>query len=67
MEFKLNGEFIELDNLLKACGVAENGAEAKLLIRAGKVFVNAIAEARVRRKLKRGDRVSFETSEVVLV
>jgi ribosome-associated protein len=67
MEFKLSGEFIELDNLLKASGIAENGAEARLLVQAGKVLVNAIAETRVRRKCRRGDRVSFETREVNVV
>ena len=66
MEFKLNTDFIELDNLLKASGIAENGAEAKLLIQAGKVFVNAVVETKIRRKLRRGDRVVFETSEILL-
>jgi ribosome-associated protein len=67
VDFKLNGEFIELDNLLKASGIAENGAEAKLLIQAGKVFVNGAQETRIRRKLRRGDRVCFEVREVILV
>ena len=66
MEFKLKGEFIELDNLLKASGLAENGAEAKILIQAGKVFVNAAVETKVRRKLRSGDRVTFETSDIIL-
>ena len=66
MEFKLKGEFIELDNLLKASGLAENGAEAKILIQAGKVFVNAALETKVRRKLRSGDRVTFETRDIIL-
>jgi ribosome-associated protein len=67
MEFKLSGDFIELDNLLKASGIAQSGAEAKLLILAQKVLVNGAPETRVRRKLHAGDRVLFETQEVRII
>ncbi len=66
MEFKLNGEFIELDNLLKASGIVSSGSEAKRLIRTGQVVVNDSPETRVRRKLRPGDRVSLGTSEIIL-
>jgi len=66
MEFSLQGPFIELDNLLKHIGAVPHGAAAKELIRQGGVHVNGRPESRVRRKLKAGDRVSFQGQEIVL-
>ena len=67
MEFTLQGPFIELDNLLKHIGWAPHGAAAKELIRQGAVQVNGRPESRVRRKLKAGDKVSFQDQIIVLV
>ncbi|MBN1385756.1 RNA-binding S4 domain-containing protein [Candidatus Woesearchaeota archaeon] len=50
-------KFVELNNLLKAKGLASTGGQAKIMIRSGKVLVNGDAETRVRRKLVPGDRV----------
>jgi len=66
MEFILQGPFIELDNLLKATGATPSGAAAKELIRQGGVEVNGQPETRVRRKLRKGDRVIFLGREIVL-
>jgi ribosome-associated protein len=63
-EFKLKKEFIELDNLLKACGLAGSGAEARQLIESGAVKVNAEPESRIRRKLRAGDRVEFKEQKI---
>jgi ribosome-associated protein len=59
MDFQLKGEFIELDNLLKAANLAANGAQAKLRILAGEIKVNGQVEMRIRRKLRLGDYVEF--------
>ena len=59
MEFKLNTEFIELDNMLKALKVVVSGAEAKQQILEGTVKVNGVVESRIRRKLRSGDSVEF--------
>jgi len=58
MEFTLRGDYIELDNLLKASGIASSGAEAKDLIRQGRVLVNGEKESRLRRKIRKGDKVA---------
>ena len=57
MDFKLHKPFIELDNLLKAAGIAAHGADAKQIILAGAVFVNGAVEKTVRKTLRAGDRV----------
>lgn len=64
MEFALRGDYIELDNLLKVSGIAASGAEARDLIRQGRVLVNGEKESRLRRKIKKGDRV--EAAETVV-
>jgi ribosome-associated protein len=67
MEFKLQGPFIDLDNLIKNAGWAPHGAAAKELIRQGAVRVNGQPESRVRRKLRPGDTVTFQGHTILLV
>ncbi len=67
MEFKLKTEFIELDNLLKALGVAASGAEAKQLIREGSIKVNGQSETRIRRKLRSKDSVEFREQKISII
>ena len=56
-DFRLRGEHITLDALLKATGLAGSGGDAKRLITAGDVAVNGERETRRGRKLRAGDRV----------
>lgn len=44
-----------LDDYLKACGIAETGGQAKLMIQAGRVKLNGEVETRRRKKLVPGD------------
>jgi ribosome-associated protein len=57
---------INLDDFLKMCGVVETGGEAKRIIQGGEVEVNGKVERHRRRKLRPGDKVTFddETIEV---
>ena len=66
MLFKLTTEYIELDNLLKVAGIVSSGSEAKQLIRAGLVKVNDTVETRVRKKLRKGDRVFSEEKDLTI-
>jgi len=67
MDFQLKADFIELDNLLKALKLVENGAQAKQDIQAGLVKVNGQPEARIRRKLRLGDIVEFGGERITIV
>jgi ribosome-associated protein len=56
IDFALRGEFITLEALLKASGLAGGGA-AKVLIAEGGASVNGEVETRRGRKLRAGDGV----------
>ena len=62
--FPLRGDYITLDALLKASGLAGSGGAAKVLIAEGGVRVNGQAETRRGRKLRAGDEVAVGSSRV---
>ena len=67
MEFDLEQrEFIELNKLLKLLGWVESGGQANMIITEGDVYVNNDQEFRKRRKLKKGDVVSFNGQNVTI-
>lgn len=66
-EFELRSDgddFIALNQLLKATGMVEHGAMANEVITQGLVLLNGNKELRKRAKLRKGDIVSFNNSEV---
>ena len=62
--FPLQGEFIELNLLLKLLGLAPSGGAAKALIAAGDVTVDGGVETRIRRKLRPGQVVRLTGAEI---
>lgn len=66
MEFELreNDEYIQLTQLLKAVGIAENGAMAGQMVLDGLVKLNGERESRKRAKLRSGDVVSVMGNEI---
>ena len=67
IEFELRGEFITLDALLKATGLAGSGGAAKVLIADGLVQVNGDVETRRGRKLRAGDEVELGEARLRLI
>ncbi len=57
---------IELCQLLKFGGLTQSGGEAKLAISEGRVLLNGVVETRKRKKLSKGDRVTFSGQTVVV-
>ncbi|MFN6014236.1 MAG: RNA-binding S4 domain-containing protein, partial [Flavobacteriales bacterium] len=47
-EFKIDGQYIELIQLLKATGIAETGGHAKFIVEDGEVIRNGEVELRKR-------------------
>jgi ribosome-associated protein len=64
--FKIKGEYIQLNQLIKAMGWCENGAEANTLIDEGLVKVNGITEHRKRNKLVPGNKIEFNNQTVTI-
>lgn len=58
-EFKLNGEFIELNQLLKMVGVCDSGGAGKVLVAEGVVSVDGHVELRKTCKIRAGSVVSL--------
>lgn len=65
--FELRGEFITLDRLLKATGVAPSGGSAKLMVAEGRVQVDGRDELRKTAKLRAGQVVSLTGVRISLL
>ena len=64
--FKIKGEYIQLNQLIKAMAWCANGSEANSLIDQGLVKVNGAVEHRKRNKLVPGYKVEFNDQIVVI-
>nr|WP_299204203.1 RNA-binding S4 domain-containing protein [uncultured Brumimicrobium sp.] len=60
IEFNLEGEYIELLQLLKAIGVAQTGGHAKMIVDDGGVVRDGEVETRKRAKIRKGDVLEVE-------
>ena len=65
--FAIRGEYIQLDQLLKATGLCDSGGSAHAAIAEGRVRVDGTVDTRKRAKMRPGQKVSFAGEEVVLV
>lgn len=57
IEFQLEGEYVELCNLLKLTGVADSGGRGKALVAEGAVTVDSQPESRKTAKIRAGQQV----------
>jgi ribosome-associated protein len=62
--FKIKDDHIQLNQLLKALGWVENGADANKVIDQGLVKVNNETELRKRNKIRTGFKVEFNGNTV---
>ncbi len=67
IDFQLNGDYIELIQLLKAIGIAETGGHAKMIVENGLITRNGEIELRKRAKLISGDIIVLEDIEITIV
>ena len=58
--FELRGEFIPVDSLLKATGVAESGGRARMMVVEGLVTVDGQPESRKTAKIRAGQIVRVQ-------
>lgn len=66
LPFELRGEYITLDALLKATGLAPSGGAAKVMIAEGAVQVDGAVETRRGRKLRAGMVVAVGAQTVTI-
>jgi len=67
IEFKLEGEFIPLIQLLKATGLVQSGGEAQTLVEDGLVKYNGQVDYRKRLKVRKGDIVEFISQKITVI
>jgi ribosome-associated protein len=67
IDFELRGEYITLDALLKATGLADNGGAAKAMVAAGKVQVNGQQELRKTCKVRATQVVSVAGTRIRVI
>lgn len=65
--FPLRGDFITLDRLIKACGLANSGGQAKLMVADGLVQVDGQAELRKTAKIRAGQVVAMGSARIHVV
>ena len=66
INFTVEGEYIDLLQLLKATGIASTGGHAKMIVDNGEVERNGEVEMRKRAKLKAGDVLRIDRFEIQL-
>jgi len=66
LEFNLEGDFIELIQLLKVIGVAQTGGHAKMIVDEGEVIREGEVETRKRAKIRRGERLTIGELSVII-
>ena len=66
MVFAVRGEYIQLDQLLKAASLVSSGGEAHILVDQGQVKVDGQVESRKRAKLRPGQRVECGGETITL-
>ena len=67
LEFRLAGEFIELNNLLKLSGLASSGGAGKELVAAGGVAVDGAQELRKTCKVRAGQVVTLDGVSITVL
>ena len=63
---KIDSGYIKLQDLIKFCGLVGTGGEAKIVIQNGEVKVNGEVCAMRGKKLRVGDKVEFDETEIIV-
>jgi ribosome-associated protein len=67
IEFKLNGDFIALCDLLKTEGIAESGGQGKAMVAEGIVTVDGEVELRKTAKIRAGQIVECLGQQIKVI
>ncbi|HMI05627.1 MAG TPA: RNA-binding S4 domain-containing protein [Pedobacter sp.] len=67
IQFKLEGEFIPLIQLLKATALVQSGGEAQTVVEDGLVKYNGKVDYRKRLKVRVGDVIDFMGQKITVI
>jgi ribosome-associated protein len=67
VSFELNGEFVELNQLLKLVGLCDSGGAGKQIVASGDVKVDGKQEMRKTAKIRAGQQVSVGDMRISVV
>lgn len=67
IEFALEHDFVELNQLLKLVGLCDSGGAGKVLVASGDVSVDGMQELRKTAKIRAGQRVRIGDVEIEVV
>jgi ribosome-associated protein len=67
IEFAVQGEYVELNQLLKLVGIADSGGAGKAIVARGEVQVDGKPETRKTCKLRPGQMVSLGNVRIRLI
>ena len=66
IDFDLDGDYVELNQLLKLVGVVDSGGAGKQLVASGAVRVDGTVELRKTCKIRAGQRVQVGDAEILV-
>jgi ribosome-associated protein len=64
LDFELDRDHVELNQLLKLSGICDSGGVGKALVASGRVSVDGVVELRKTCKIHAGSMVTFEDVEI---
>ena len=64
IDFNLNGEYVELNQLLKLAGICDSGGAGKMIVASGDVKVDGKTELRKTCKIRAGQVVAVHGARV---
>lgn len=67
LEFELDREHVELNQLLKLAGLADSGGQGKAIVASGAVTVDGQVELRKTAKIRAGQVVRIEDVEIRVI
>ena len=66
VDFELNGEFVELNQLLKLVGICDSGGAGKMMVANGEVSVDGHLELRKTCKVRAGSVVTLGDIKIMV-
>jgi ribosome-associated protein len=67
IDFELDGDYVELNQLLKLAGIAGSGGEGKQIVASGVVYVDDAQELRKTAKIRAGQTVAIDDIRIRVV